>query len=73
MPSQLMNALHQLQNDQNIIIKPADKGGSTVVLNKPDYKDKVLHILSDKTFYRQMTYNLTSIPHEVQSLIDQIY
>ena len=49
-PSQLMKALHQLQNDQNII-KPADKGGATVVLNKQDYKDKVLHILSDKMLY----------------------
>ena len=73
-PSQLINALHQLQNDQNIIIKPADKGGATVVLNKQDYNDKVLHILSDKTFYRQMTHNLTtSILHKVQSLIEHLH
>ena len=71
-PSQLMNALHQIHNDPNIIIKPADKGGATVVLNKQDYNDKVLHILSDKTFYRQRTHNHT-ILHEVQSLIDHLH
>ena len=69
-----MNALHQLQNDPNIIIKHADKGGTAVVLNKHDYNDKVLHILSDKTFYRQKTHShTTSILHEVQSLINQLH
>ena len=73
-PLQLINALHQLQNYPIIIIKPADKGGATVVLNKQDYNDKVLHILSDKTFYRQMTHShTTSILHELQSLIDILH
>ena len=71
-PPQPMKALHQLQNDQ--IIKPADKDGVTVVLNKQDYNDKVLHILSDKIIYRRITHNLTtSILHEVQSLIDHLH
>ena len=33
------DALEELSNDQNIIIKEADKGNAIVIMNKEDYKD----------------------------------
>ena len=33
-------AIQSLKRNKNIIIKPADKGGATVILNRSDYKRK---------------------------------
>ena len=51
--------LKHLQDDPNILIKPADKGGAIVVLNTHDYHHKVLQILTDKTFCKQ---HITTYP-----------
>ena len=65
--------LKQLQDDPNIIIKPADKGGAIVVLNTRDYHHKVLQILTDKTWYKQTTHHhIPTVRQEVQSLIDYL-
>ena len=73
-PTHLRHALKQLQDDPNLIIKPADKGGATVVLNTHDYHHKVLQILTNKTFYKQMTHNhIHTVRQEVQSLIDYLH
>ncbi|BHF70512.1 hypothetical protein SprV_0301356300 [Sparganum proliferum] len=40
--------------DQNIIILPADKGGSTAILNKTDYKEKMLSLLDDRSTYQPL-------------------
>ena len=48
-------ALKDLQTDNSITIKPADKGGATVILNKSDYIDvECLRQLSDETFYKRL-------------------
>ena len=58
----------------NICLHPRSKVARLYMKWKKDYNDKVLHILSDKTFYRQVTHNLpTSILHEVQSLIGHLH
>ena len=58
---------------KNIIIKPADKGDATVVLNTHDNHHKVLQILTYKTFYKQMTHShINTVRQEVQSLIDYL-
>ncbi|BHF75226.1 hypothetical protein SprV_0501832100 [Sparganum proliferum] len=44
-------ALRTLKADKSIVILPADKGRSTVVLNKKDYINKVEALLSDRTAY----------------------
>ena len=33
-------ALHELEKIKNIVIKPADKGGGIVVMNRTDYNNK---------------------------------
>ncbi|CAJ0933513.1 unnamed protein product, partial [Ranitomeya imitator] len=55
-------ALDSLSRNKNIIIKPADKGGATVVMNRNQYTAEVRRQLSDPTTYRKLhtdpTYNV---------------
>ena len=44
-------ALQQLMDDNNIIIKEADKGGATVIMDKIFYKNKIEELLSDTENY----------------------
>lgn len=58
-------AIKELQNNPNIVIKPADKGGATVVLNKKDYIAEADKQLRDHRFYieldRDPTFEFSSI------------
>ena len=47
-------ALKSLRDDKSIIILPADKGRTTVVLDRADYMGKAKQLLSDSTTYRQI-------------------
>ena len=46
------NALNSLQNDPTIIIKEADKGGGIVIMNNSFYRDKMLEMLANDSFYK---------------------
>lgn len=48
------NALKLLATHPEIIIKPADKGGAIVVMNKTDYINEALRQLSDSSFYKRV-------------------
>jgi hypothetical protein len=58
-------AIKELSNNKDIVIKPADKGGATVILNTTDYITEGLRQLSDPHFYRDMrrkiSLNITTI------------
>lgn len=43
-------ALKDLKEDKEIIIKPADKGGAIVIMNRVDYIKKVNRQLNNQTF-----------------------
>nr|VZI31770.1 unnamed protein product [Spirometra erinaceieuropaei] len=45
-------AMRELRRDDSIIILPADKGRSTVVMNRKDYNEKAKALLDDREFYR---------------------
>lgn len=49
------NALKELQPNPKIIIKPADKGGSIVILNATDYVREAIRQLSNTAFYRLLS------------------
>jgi len=36
------------------MVLPADKGRATVVLDKAEYEEKVLHMLSDEKTYQKL-------------------
>ena len=44
-------ALHELEKIKNIVIKPADKGGGIVVMNRTDYDNKVRALLNNENHY----------------------
>ena len=46
------NALTSLQNDPTIIIKEADKGNGIVIMNTSFYRDKMLEMLANDSFYK---------------------
>lgn len=47
-------ALKSLSEDTGIVIKPADKGGAVVIMNKNDYLKEGQRQLTDETFYRKL-------------------
>ena len=49
-----INALTELRNNTSIIIKPADKGGAIVILNRLDYIAEGLRQLNNTEFYRKI-------------------
>uniref|UniRef100_A0A3B4B7W6 Uncharacterized protein n=1 Tax=Periophthalmus magnuspinnatus TaxID=409849 RepID=A0A3B4B7W6_9GOBI len=47
-------ALHELMNDKDIIIKPADKGGAIVIQDTDKYEAEIHSQLSDVTYYKRL-------------------
>ena len=52
-------ALHDLTNNRNIVIKPADKGSGVVILNTQDYIFEAFRQLADTTFYQSLDNDIT--------------
>lgn len=61
-------ALKRLSNNRGIIIKPADKGGATVIVNTKDYITEAMWQLSNEEYYKKIRKDLT-LDHE--QLINQ--
>uniref|UniRef100_A0A8C5QZ70 Reverse transcriptase domain-containing protein n=1 Tax=Leptobrachium leishanense TaxID=445787 RepID=A0A8C5QZ70_9ANUR len=49
-----IKALRQLTEDKEIIVKPADKGGGTVILSTTYYEEEAYRILNDQTTYKKL-------------------
>jgi hypothetical protein len=49
-----MAALIKISNDPSIVIKPSDKGGSIVIMDKQNYIDECLRQLSNNKYYREL-------------------
>lgn len=47
-------ALMEIQNRHSIIIKPADKGSTIVIVDKEDYAFEAMRQLQDKEFYKPL-------------------
>lgn len=61
-------ALFRLSNNTDIIIKPADKGGATVIMNAKDYVKEAKRQLDNEEYYKRVGRDLT-LEHE--QLINQ--
>ena len=59
-------ALKELDSNPDIVIKPADKGGKIVVLDRDAYINEAIRQLSNSKFYKKLTYN------PIQTLILEI-
>lgn len=49
--------LQQICARNDIVIRPADKGGGIVILNKGDNLEEINRLLSDNTTYTKLTNN----------------
>ena len=45
-------AIKELRNESSLVILPADKGRTTVVMDRADYEDKMTALLSDQLTYK---------------------
>ena len=55
--------VRSLANDRNIVIKKADKGSCVVIWDRLDYIMEAEKQLSDKTIYKDVTFNKNIIPN----------
>ncbi|CAJ0931337.1 unnamed protein product [Ranitomeya imitator] len=64
-------SLEQLSSDKSLIIKPADKGGTTVIMDRTDYLDEVFRQLGDTTVYKAIPYNpLNQLVQKIAPIVD---
>lgn len=49
------SALRTLRDYKNIVIKPADKGRTIIIMDYMEYTDGMLSMLADNTSYVQLT------------------
>ena len=54
-------AMVSLANDNDIVIKPSDKSGGIVILNKDDYERECLKHLTNETFYEEVAEDPTPV------------
>ena len=67
-------AIKTLKNDNNIIIKPADKGGATVIMNKKDYIQEANRQLSNTLHYKKLSEPIhPKISNKVNSIINNLH
>lgn len=63
--------LSNLLKNKEVIIKPADKGGGLVVLDKKDYVSEVCRQVGDENFYHQLWADPTSRYYNILKVILQ--
>lgn len=51
-PQNIRKGMESLEKRKEIIIRPADKGGGLVILDKTDYLSEITHLLSDRDTYQ---------------------
>uniref|UniRef100_A0A8C5PTL5 Reverse transcriptase domain-containing protein n=1 Tax=Leptobrachium leishanense TaxID=445787 RepID=A0A8C5PTL5_9ANUR len=67
-------ALKELTSNEDFEIKPADKGGGTVIMTADYYKEEANRILGDTTTYKRLNKNPTEdIKQRFTDYIDQGY
>lgn len=71
-------SLAKLRNDKNILIKPSDKGGATVIMNKTNYVSEAERQLNNDKYYRRLdkpifTENIPKIKKILTDMLSREY
>nr|VZI28716.1 unnamed protein product [Spirometra erinaceieuropaei] len=67
------DALRELKTDKDIVIVPADKGRSTVVLDRTDYLQKAKNLLEDRQFYAPCETNpIKTLTREINATLSAV-
>ncbi|XP_018307957.1 uncharacterized protein [Mycetomoellerius zeteki] len=64
-------ALQDLNRDTDIIVLPANKGNTTVVINTSDYKKKMKNFLSDKAYKKLDKDPTNTIAQKTKTLVEE--
>lgn len=68
------SALKSLKNDKNIIIKPADKGSATVIMNKSEYINEAQRQLSNTLHYKKLSQPVyPNVTAKVNQILDKLH
>ena len=63
-------AIKSLQQDDHILVLPADKGRATVVIDKVQYDEKMGSLLADQKMYERMDKDLTpGLEHKMNAML----
>lgn len=66
-------AIKSLQEDDRILVLPADKGRATMVMDKAQYDEKMSSLLGDRKTYKKLTKDPTSsIERKMNALLLQL-
>ncbi len=71
LPKKERKALKELINNDDIIIKEADKGGAICLMDKSFYRDKIMDMLKDESTYKQTNLNNSQITLKIKKLIQK--
>ena len=67
----LLDAARNLKNNENIVVRKADKSSTYVILNKEEYEEKMHNILSDSTKFKRIEKDPTdAIKKKANNLIE---
>ena len=67
-------ALHDMKGNNNIVIKPADKGGSIVFMDKDNYMKGTCTQLHDGRLYKKVDNDPTpTLTNKLKLLINQLH
>ena len=68
-------ALKELKEDKDIVILKADKGNCTVIMDRPDYDQKIIALLNDNDIYSKLVTKrnpLNNITKDVNGFVYQL-
>lgn len=72
--NQELKALKELSRDEELIIKKADKGGATVLMDNKDYVQEALNQLQDEAVYKKLDQDPTNtIKQEIDMVLNESY
>ncbi|KAM9330351.1 epididymis-specific alpha-mannosidase [Gastrophryne carolinensis] len=68
----LQKALDDLEHNQQIVVKPADKGGNIVIMSVHQYENMCMRILNNKSWYARASMSrLTRDAQEYHALVQE--
>ena len=67
-----LKALRTLRTDPNLVIRPADKGGRWVVMDREKYRAECLRQLNDATFYQPLPAPLEETSDRISAILQDL-
>lgn len=64
-------AIRSIRKNESVVVLPADKGRSTIVMDRCDYEGKMMEMLNDETTYRQL--NKDPMPSQERNMKSMLF